>query len=147
MADPAASAIAQAAELLRACGQRMTGPRRAVLSALAHSREHLTADQVVASVAAGTESAHRASVYRTLDVLAELHIVQRVFTRGVASYHLAAENPHVHAQCLGCARVQDLPGEVLAPLRSVLAQGHRFTLDSLHTVLSGWCADCAAGGA
>ncbi len=143
-APGAEAAIAKAESLLRACGQRMTGPRRAVLAVLAASREHLTADQVVAAVARGDATAHRASVFRTLDRLTELAVVQRVSSRGLASYHLVAEIPHLHAHCLTCGLVLDLPGDLLNDVQRTLLSAADFLVHPLYTVLSGSCAKCRA---
>src|SRR5690606_19971284 len=120
--------IEQVAAMLRARGERMTGPRRAVLRVLAEQPEHLSAEAVLARVSAHDPGVHRASVYRTLEALSALGVVQHVHvTQGGTAYHLVrGEQRHLHAQCHVCGAVLDLPGDLLADVEEVLATRHGF---------------------
>ena len=123
----AAAAVERAAALLRARGDRMTGPRRVVIAALAARRAHLTADQVVSAVAEQDASVHRASVYRTLETLSQLGVVQHVHVgHGTTTYHLAGDEPHLHAQCGSCGSVLDLPGTLLDAVAGAIREEHGF---------------------
>ncbi|GAB3591539.1 hypothetical protein GCM10027446_09790 [Angustibacter peucedani] len=142
---PAASAVDRAAALLRARGDRMTSPRRAVLAALAARHAHLSADQVVSAVAEQDPAVHRASVYRALETLSQLGVVQHVHVgHGTTTYHLAGDEPHLHAQCEGCGAVVDLQGELLDDVAAQVEAEHGFSLDPSHVALSGTCAACRA---
>ena len=138
-------AVARAAALLHARGDRMTGPRRVVIAALAARRSHLTADQVVSAVAEQDATVHRASVYRTLETLSQLGVVQHVHVgHGTTTYHLAGDHPHLHAQCGSCGAVLDLPGTMLDAVARAIRDEHGFELDPAHVALSGTCAACRA---
>lgn len=140
------AAVERVAMLLRARGDRMTAPRRAVLTVLATQEEHLTADQVVSAVSARDPAVHRASVYRTLDTLTALGVVQHVHVgHGTTTYQLAVGEPHLHAQCQQCGTVLDLPATLLDGVAARLLDDHGFTLDGAHVALSGRCAQCACG--
>jgi Fur family ferric uptake transcriptional regulator len=142
----AAAAVERVAGMLRARGDRMTGPRRAVIVALAARQAHLTADQVVSAVAEQDASVHRASVYRTLETLSQLGVVQHVHVgHGTTTYHLAGEQPHLHAQCSSCGSVLDLPGSLLDSVAKAMLHEHGFQLDPAHVALSGLCASCRRG--
>jgi Fur family transcriptional regulator, ferric uptake regulator len=141
------AAIERAAALLRARGDRMTGPRRAVLTALSGSRAHLTADQVVSAVAEQDASVHRASVYRALETLSNLGVVQHVHVgHGTTTYHLADDELHLHAQCGRCGAVVDLPAALLQGVADEIDRRHGFELDPSHVALSGLCAACRGRG-
>jgi Fur family transcriptional regulator, ferric uptake regulator len=141
----AQQAVDRATALLRARGDRMTGPRRAVLAALSARRTHLTADQVVSAVAEQDPTVHRASVYRTLETLTELGVVQHVHVgHGTTTYHLAGDEPHLHAQCEECGAVIDLPGSVLDDVAVEVRRRYGFVLDPSHVALSGTCGACLA---
>jgi Fur family transcriptional regulator, ferric uptake regulator len=131
--------VEQVGRLLRQRGERMTGPRKAVLVALAASGGHLGAEDVVAAV-------HRASVYRTLDALCALGVVQHVHIgHGATAYHLVHDvDPHVHVQCNSCGAVVDLPVDVLDAAAQRMAAETGFVLDPTHVALSGTCAACAS---
>lgn len=146
--DELAQVLSSTAELLRARGDRMTGPRRAVLTALAGQASHLSPEQVVAAVARVDPSVHRASVYRALEALSGLGVLQHVHLgHGTTAYHLADHREHLHAHCTGCDRVIDLPGDLLDQVGESLLRDHGFTLAASHVALSGLCADCRAKAA
>ena len=132
-----------AAELLRARGDRMTAPRRAVLTVLARRQSHLAPEQVVAAVAGLDTGIHRASVYRALETLNDLGVVQHVHLgHGTTAYHLAAEHRHLHAACGRCGAVVDLPGDLLDQVAARLESDAGFVLDPAHVALSGTCSAC-----
>jgi len=134
------------AALLRSKGERMTAPRRAVLTALSNATGHLSMEEVVTAVAESAPSVHRASVYRTLVALSDLGVVQHVHLgHGATAYHLTgAEGPHLHAQCRRCGAIQDLPNDLLSEVARRMGAAHGFELDATHVALSGLCAECAA---
>ena len=141
--DPVDAVIEEAAALLRARGDRMTGPRRAVLTVLALRQSHLAPDQVVAAVADLDAGVHRASVYRALEALGELGVVQHMHLgHGTTAYHLAAEHRHLHAACGRCGAVVDLPGDLLDDVAARLDDAQGFALDPAHVALSGTCLRC-----
>lgn len=140
--------VAEVAALLRARGERMTEPRRAVVEAMCGLPEHVAAEDVVAAVAERAPQVHRASVYRALELLVALGVVQHVHVgHGATTYHLVgADEDHLHARCTGCGAVLDLPPDLLdGPARRLLAEVG-FHLDAAHVALAGTCARCAAAG-
>lgn len=140
--------VAQIGVLLRARGERMTRPRRRVVQALADHAGHVRAEQVVGLVAASDPTVHRASVYRTLEALTQLGVLQHVHVgHGNTAYHLLrSEGAHLHASCTHCGAVTDLPPGTLRSVAARLSRQHGFTLDPAHVALSGTCADCLRVG-
>ncbi len=122
----------------------MTGPRRAVLASLAGVRGHRSAEDVVSAVADGAPGVHRASVYRALDALVEIGVVQHVHLgHGATAYHLVdALGPHLHLQCHDCGAVLDVPASLLGGVARRLRREHGFDLDAGHVALSGTCDRC-----
>ena len=133
---------------VRAAGLHLTGPRRAVLAALATEGGHLSAEDVVAAVARTDPGVHRASVYRALEALTDAGIVQHVHLgHGTTAYHLADDaGGHLHLQCGGCGDVIDVPAALLGTVRRRLLREHGFSLDAAHVALSGVCTACAGQG-
>lgn len=144
-----AEVIAWVAKQLRARGERMTGPRTAVLTALGGHSGHLTVEDVIAAVAAVDPSVHRSSVYRALEALCDLGVVQHIhLSHGTTAYHLSSiHGPHPHAQCVRCGVVEDVPAHLLDDVAARLAADLRFTLDATHVALSGLCAACSEADA
>ncbi|MCR2814840.1 Fur family transcriptional regulator [Microbacterium jiangjiandongii] len=131
---------------LRMRGDRVTAPRRAVLTVLAARADHLTADEVASLLGEG--DVHRATVYRTLDLLAASGVVSRQHAPGgAARYHLAttaAGRRHLHGQCVDCGAVVVLPPEALRTASRMLRAMVGFTLALDQSTLVGRCAACAA---
>jgi len=126
----------------------MTGPRRAVLSVLAGDAGHLSADQVVSAVAGIDPGVHRASVYRALEALSQLGVVQHVHLgHGTTTYALAVGRPHLHGHCQRCGTLVDLPADLLDDVAARLGAESGFALDPAHVALSGVCGDCGAQSA
>lgn len=146
MSRLAGTVIDHASRVLRAGGGRMTGPRRAVITALAQGDDHVTAEELVARVQAAAPGVNRSSVYRTLDALGRAGVVRHVHVnQGGTAYHLTgtAVAPHLHAQCQQCGLVLDLPSDLLETVRRKLCQTNGFVLDPGHVALSGTCQSCA----
>ncbi len=141
--DPA---VTRALERLRGQGHRVTNARRVVLETLARRGGHPTADELSAEIEQLHSGVHRATVYRTLEMLSELGEVTHVHMgHGATAYHLASAvdgREHLHARCRVCGRVIDLPADLLEPIRSRLTRENDFMLDPRHVALSGACQTC-----
>ncbi|MGF1661170.1 MAG: Fur family transcriptional regulator [Kineosporiaceae bacterium] len=138
--------VERTARILRDRGERMTGPRRAVVTALASTGGHLGVEAVLAAVSRIDPGVHRASVFRALAALSAAGVVQHVHEgHGSTLYHLRTA-PHLHAQCRSCGRVLDVRADLLDGAAADLAREAGFRLDPEHVALSGTCADCAGGG-
>lgn len=132
----------RAGDLLRARGERMTAPRRAVLLALARRGGHVTAEEVVADLADGC--VHRSSVYRTLEALTRVGVVQHVhLAHGGTVYHPVGTT-HPHGQCARCGTVVDLPVGLAPEVDALVRERSGFALDVTHVALPGTCAACDA---
>ena len=142
------ASIQAVGRLLRSRGERLTEPRRAVLGALAGRRDHLSADELYDRVVVTHPNVHKSSVYRTLEALTDLGVVQHVHVgHGPTAYHLVEDaTPHLHAQCRGCGTILDLSADLLDQAARALADQHGFRLDASHVALSGLCRACAATG-
>lgn len=129
--------------LLRANGGRVTSPRRAILEALIGHGEHPTAEQLTASVQARQPDVHESTVYRFLDDLERLGVVDHVHLgHGPAVYHFS-DDTHHHLVCQTCSRVIEVPDQTFAGLRRQLRTDFGFEIDQRHFAVVGRCTDCA----
>jgi Fur family ferric uptake transcriptional regulator len=128
-----------AASRLRALGQRVTPQRRLVLEAVA-SLGHATPEQIHAEVGA---RADLSTVYRTLDLLEEVGLVQHTHLgHGSPTWSVAEGEVHVHLVCRVCDAVREISVSVVADLKSVLERTEGFEIDMSHLALTGRCARC-----
>lgn len=132
-------------ESLRTAGHRRGGARQAVIDFLAKQSCCVTAQEVFDGVRAGGDRAGIASVYRVLDELLDLQLVQRVEAGdGVARYEVVAPGGqhHHHLVCASCGRLEPFEDAGLeqALVRAATAVG--YDMDGHEVVLRGRCADC-----
>src|SRR5690625_7488473 len=137
----------QAISRLRAAGERITRARIEILSALAGSSAHISADEVASRLAAARpgRSVHRTTVYRTLERLVAVGVVvQQRLPGGATGYHLTAES-HLHGHCVRCRAVVALPAEALESRSPVWEQFRTtpgFAVDLHRSTLVGVCRNC-----
>lgn len=118
-------------------------PRRAVVEVLVDAGDdHITADELAASVRSRHPEIHRATIYRTLDRLQEAGVVSHVHLgHGPSTFHLG-DHPHHHAVCSGCGAVIELPFDAMEDVARRLNEEHGWELAPQHFALSALCPDC-----
>jgi Fur family transcriptional regulator, ferric uptake regulator len=128
---------------LRERGGRVTVPRRAIIRALLEADDHVTADALVDAVRTAHPEIHLSTVYRTVERLTALGVINHVHLgHGPAVYHLAADSHH-HLVCDGCGAIIELPASVFDALGQRVERDYGFRLDSHHFALGGHCRSCA----
>lgn len=131
------------ATLLGQKGYKLTSQRRAVLSAIASSHEHLTPADVYKRVQQENPEIGLVTVYRTLDLLSELGLICQVHREGKSqSYTLAPTGHHHHMICSGCGTVADFTDCDLSELQARLSRETGFEIEGHLLEFSGRCKDC-----
>lgn len=129
--------------LLRARGGRVTTCRRAILETFLGIGGHVTAEVLTARVQINQPDVHESTVYRFLDELERLGVVDHVHLgHGPAVYHLAADAHH-HLVCDRCGTVVEVPETVFNELRTRLSEDYGFSLEPRHFAVTGRCKECA----
>ncbi len=119
---------------------RMTRQRREILAALARSRSHPSAEELLRQVRAALPRASLGSVYRNLRTLREAGLVREIVT-GEGRRYDAVTAPHPHFVCERCSRVFDLARPLAArALSRALPPG--FAVSQIHLELRGTCSEC-----
>ena len=138
MADRVESMLAD----LRRQGERITPARRAVIEDLVAADGHLTADDLVDRVHDTVPGAHLATIYRTMEVLERLGVVEHTHLgHGRAVYHLA-DDIHAHLVCENCGAVVQASPKLLAGVERRARAEHGFVLRVHHFALVGRCNAC-----
>jgi Fur family transcriptional regulator, ferric uptake regulator len=115
-----------------------------VISALADSDDHLTAEDLIAEVERRLPGVSPSTVYRLIQRLSDLDILEHVHTSvGPPIYHLH-EHSHAHLVCNGCGGIFDIDDQLLNDLTRTLERELEFTLEPHHSALVGYCKTCAA---
>jgi Fur family ferric uptake transcriptional regulator len=136
---------AQAA--LRHAGHRSGSARAAVIDLLGRERCCRSAQELHEVLHSAGRPVGVASVYRTLDLLAELGLVNRVEVGdGVARFERAEPGGehHHHLVCGECGRVEAFEDEPLERAIHGLAARVSYALAGHDVVLRGSCEECRA---
>ena len=132
-------------EALRGAGFRSGGARAAVLDAMAEQACCLSAQELHQRVRADRRSVGIASVYRVLDELVELRLVQRIDVGdGIARYEPAQPDGehHHHVVCGDCGKVEPFADSTLESAIESASKRLGFSVDAHEVVLRGECGDC-----
>ncbi len=141
--SPASNRPAEWLESLKASGYRLTGPRQAVVETLAQSNRALNATQVFDLARAQCPTLGLVSVYRTLEKLEDLGLIQRVHQPDGCQAFIAGFTGHQHLLiCQSCGRVAFFEGDDLRPLFERVAQQSGYQVADHWLQLFGLCADC-----
>jgi Fur family ferric uptake transcriptional regulator len=131
-------------------GLRVTNQRLAVLEAIASCpEEHLTAEEIFELVKVDCPDIGLATVYRTIQLLSELHLIDKVnFDDGFVRYEIgsAAENGgrhrHHHLICTKCGKVVSFRDDLLEELEAKIAETCGFRVVDHEVKLFGCCEEC-----
>ena len=132
---------------LRAAGLRRGGARRAVVDFLAVQHCCRSAQEIHLGIEAAGGTVGVASVYRALDTLAALGLVQRVDVGdGIARFEPAGGDGHHHHHlvCADCGKVEPFTDEPLERALEGAAGRLGYEMEQHEVVLRGACGTCRA---
>ncbi len=128
---------------LRRAGGRITPTRRALVTALLDYDGHPTAEGLAAAVQARRPEVHQTTIYRILDDLERLGVIEHTHLgHGPAVYHLS-ESAHPHVVCERCGTVIEVGRGAFDALARRLQAEHDFVLHPGHFAVTGRCRHCA----
>lgn len=117
--------------------------RMAVIRVIVDSHGHVSADDIATKVKRDFPSMDVSTVYRTLETLRDIDIVDRVyFADGSTVYHLK-DHQHHHLCCERCGSIQELPITALENVETSLLKEFGFQVSQRPLGFFGLCAQCA----
>jgi Fe2+ or Zn2+ uptake regulation protein len=126
-------------------GYRLTGPRRAVAELIAARDGHFTAADLVAEAGRRRLGIGRATVFRSLDLLIELGVVERLdLPSGDHAYVACEPSHHHHVVCSGCGRAVEIHDAGLRSLIEDVAARTGYAVETHRLELFGRCPACRA---
>ncbi len=139
-------------ELTARCRERggtLTPQRLAIFEYLARHPAHPTAEEVYRDVLARFPTLSFATVYNTLELLAEMGEVRKVIVDELRRRYDVNTEPHQHAVCRQCRRIVDIHEDEIGGgerLRRALGQvdlsGHDFVVEGASVEFAGVCGAC-----
>lgn len=132
---------------LRSQGYKLTPQRQATVSVLLEREEdHLSAEEIFLLVKDKAPEIGLATVYRTLELLSELKIVDKInFGDGVSRYDLrkeGAEHFHHHLVCMECGSVVEIADDLLGDVEKIVESDWGFQVKDHRLTFHGICKQC-----
>ncbi len=128
---------------LQESGYRLTGARRAVVDVIQKSRQALTPVQVFDRARKKYRELGLVSVYRTLEKLEELGLVQRVHQPQGCQAFITAGTGHQHLLlCQKCGTATLFEGDNLEGLITSIARQTGYQIKDHWLQLFGLCENC-----
>ncbi len=124
-------------------GYRITGSRRAVVDVLAEAGTSLSPAEIYEQGRALHKQLGLVTVYRTLEKLEELGLVQRVHRPDGCHAYIPALHGHEHLLlCQQCGRMEYFRGDDLSELSRRLEGESGYTIKDHWLQFFGLCAQC-----
>jgi len=137
----------QAARALIDAGYRRGGARRAILELLDEQPCALSAVEIQRGLSSRNREVSRASVYRVMEELELLGVLQRVeIGQGMVRYEPVRHGPghHHHLVCDRCGRLEPFTDDGLERAISRLSDRLPLRVSEHEIVIHGSCRTCAA---
>lgn len=136
--------IDQWVNILQDNGCRITAPRRAIIQVVAESPRALQPNEVYELSRARHPGIGLVTVYRTLDRLEQLGLIQRVHREDGCHLLMPAANGHEHyLVCTGCGRTILFEGDDLRALFARIESGTGYRVSDHWLQLFGTCPQCS----
>lgn len=128
--------------------KRLTPQRELIITIFAeHPGEHLSAEEVHRLVKRKFQDIGLATVYRTLELLTNLDILQRIhFNDGRSRYEFNQEeiHRHHHMVCMRCRKVEEYTDDLLDDLEEKIYRDCGFKVVDHELKFFGVCRHCRA---
>lgn len=133
-------------EALGRHGYRLTGPRRSVLDAVLLRDRPFTAEMIVADLKTIAPGLGRATVYRTLEILASVDVLTRILQPGGhPGYVVGAPGHRHHLVCSGCGATVAFRACPVDELVRDLSRDTEFAIHGHLLEVFGVCPTCQDG--
>jgi Fur family ferric uptake transcriptional regulator len=126
-------------------GYRLTSPRRALAQLIETRRGHFTADDLLEESRRRRLGVTRATVFRSLDALAGLGLVERLdLPSGEHAFVACEPEHHHHVVCSSCGRSTPVADAGLERFAEAIGRSTGYRVETHRVELFGLCPECQA---
>jgi Fur family ferric uptake transcriptional regulator len=132
-------------DCLQSNGYRLTAPRKAIVETIATSTRVLNPFEVFELARSRYPKIGLVTVYRTIDKLEELDLIQRVHQPSGCQAFVSAFSGHQHLIiCQSCGQVDFFSGETdkMGTLMADIGETSGYKINDHWLQLFGFCPDC-----
>jgi Fur family ferric uptake transcriptional regulator len=124
-------------------GYRLTEPRRALARLVASRSGHFSADELLTESRRARLGVTRATIFRSLDVLADLGVVERLdLPSGEHAFVACEPTHHHHVVCSSCGRSTGVADHGLEAVAAAIGRETGYRVDTHRLELFGLCPEC-----
>lgn len=128
---------------LESAGLRLTSPRRELAALIAGRKGHFTADELLAESRRSPHGPGRATIFRSLEVLADLGLVERLdLPSGEHAFVACEPAHHHHVVCSSCGRSTGVGDHGLGSVATAVGEETGYRIDTHRLELFGLCPEC-----
>lgn len=131
-------------ELVRRCRERgmaVTNQRMTIFRELLRSEDHPSPEMLHQRVKKAMPTLSLATIYKTLDSLEELGLIEEVSPVGDVKRYDGNHRKHHHLVCVQCKKVTDFYDDRYEAISPAKLDG--FVPQALSVQIKGLCADCS----
>lgn len=134
-------------ELFHQKQYKLTPQRQVILRIfLDHQDQHLSAEDVYGILRGQSSDIGLATIYRTLELLSDLDVLQKIeFGDGRSRYEInetSTQHHHHHLICLSCGKVKEFEDDLLETLETAIARKSKFKIVDHQLKFYGYCHEC-----
>ncbi len=133
-------------EFLKSKASRITQARRIVFDRVFARHDHFRADDLTAELSSGSDYVSRGTVYRTLDLMTEAGLVQKIRDQDVHAHyeHIYGHGRHHHLICENTGEFIEFSNKVISDEIDCICKKHHFNQRFHRVVVFGTLTDTKA---
>jgi len=129
---------------IRSRGYRVTPQRKIILDVICEAGHGVTVEDIIFLLRKKSPSLDRATVYRNLQFLQKLHLVNSAGSGKFRRFEIASLEPHHHLLCRECGFETGLDRKHIERLKTAIQKEFDFTIDNDHLAFQGLCSRCSS---
>src|SRR5207302_5772041 len=127
-------------------GIRITGQRRILIETIQGATQHLDAATLLRLAQRRDEGINRATVYRTLELLKKLRLIDELDLMHLNGekhfYEVKTNVDHVHLACFECGRIEEFTSPLFERLKTEISRQNGFQIRVVRLEVGGRCSRC-----
>lgn len=125
-------------------GLKFTSQRESVLEEILNVRGHFEIEDMVKRIKEKNIPVSRATVYRTLNILKEMGLVNEVIKyRNKTIYEISLKQHHDHLICTKCGSIIEFSEEEIEKLQDKICKEYGFKPETHRLEIFGICKNCS----
>ena len=126
--------------------RKQSKQRDLVLAYMKQIDGHVSAEQVFEDLNKDGKSISLATVYRNLNILAQMHEIKRIAHPVNGYVYDKTCKPHYHLHCLMCDQLLEFPYPYMQEVDDQMQEATGWNVQAHNTVFEGICPMCAKKG-